>query len=132
FFIVLGESMNISNLSSGIWTAIALSAVVIILKPVMVALTMGLLGYSKRVSFKAGINLSQISEFSIIMVVLAVNSGIARPEVSAVITLVAIITIATSTYLMLYDNGLYKRFVANKTVRLFEKASVHDEKRGHH
>src|SRR5690606_35041555 len=82
FFIVLGESMNISSLSSGIGPALILSALVMLLKPVVIVATMGLLGYSKRVSFKTGINLSQISEFSIIMVVLAVNSNVARPDVS--------------------------------------------------
>lgn len=129
FFIVLGESMNISSLSSGIGPALILSALVMLLKPVVIVATMGLLGYSKRVSFKTGINLSQISEFSIIMVVLAVNSNVARPDVSAVITLVAIITIAISTYLMLYDNSLYQKYFKPTKLKLFTKEAIHQEER---
>ena len=75
-------------------------------------LSLGLLGYTKRTSFKTGINLSQISEFSIILIVLAVSAGVVSPELSAIITLVALITITVSAYLMQYDNALYHKFEA--------------------
>lgn len=133
FFITLGESLNISNLAAGIWPALALSATVMVLKPLTITSVMGLLGYTKRVSFKTGINLSQISEFSIVLVVLASSAGLLRPEISAIITLVAIITIATSTYLMHYDDELFAQFDRIK-LHLFEKEVVHREnsRRGGH
>ncbi len=106
FFIVLGGSLNLGNLAAGILPAIVLSAVVIILKPLSVMVGLGLFGYTKRTSFKAGINLSQISEFSIILIVLAASSGLVGADLSAIVTLVAVITIATSTYLMQYDNQI--------------------------
>lgn len=126
FFITLGESLNITNLASGIIPAIILSLIVIIMKPLVVTASMGLIGYTKRVSFKTGINLSQISEFSIVLVVLAVSSGLARPEVGAIITLVAIITIATSTYLMQYDDELFRYFDRVK-LHMFEKEVTYRE-----
>jgi Kef-type K+ transport system membrane component KefB len=129
FFITLGESLNITNLAAGIWPAIFLSLIVVALKPFIVISMAGLLGYTKRVSFKAGINLSQISEFSIIMVVLAAGSGLVRQEISAIITLVAITTIAISTYLMQYDDELFARFDRIR-LRLFEKEVTYKEKRG--
>jgi voltage-gated potassium channel Kch len=89
---------------------------------------MGFLGYTKRVSFKTGINLSQISEFSIVMIVLATAAGLVRSEISAIITLVAIITIATSTYLMHYDDELFAYFDRIK-IKLFEKEVTRKEKR---
>lgn len=128
FFITLGESMNISNISESIVPAIILSAIVLIGKPLVITTAMGLIGYTKRVSFKAGVNLSQISEFSIILVILAVTEGLVRPEISNIITLVAIITIAVSTYLMLYDESLFRRFDRVK-IRLFEKEAVYKERR---
>lgn len=130
FFIALGESMNITDISSGILPAIVISLIVILAKPLVVITVMGLVGYTKRVSFKTGINLSQISEFSIVLVVLAVSSGIARPELSAVITLVAIITIAVSTYLMQYDDTLYTYFDKIK-LHTFEKEVTFREKKSH-
>ncbi len=129
FFITLGQKMNLGAVSDAIGPALLLSAIVIIAKPFIITSTMGLLGYTKRVSFKAGINLSQISEFSIVLVVLAASVGMVRPEIGSIITLVAIITIATSTYLMHYDDELFARFDRIK-LHLFEKQVTYREKRG--
>lgn len=128
FFITLGESMNITNLRAGILPAVILSALVIIGKPLVITSTMGILGYAKRVSFKTGINLSQISEFSIVFVVLAASYGIVGSNVSAVITLVAIITFASSTYLIQYDDPLFRLFDRVK-LRMFEKEVSYRERR---
>jgi Kef-type K+ transport system membrane component KefB len=128
FFIALGESLNVSNLQAGLVPALIFSAIVILIKPLAIITSMGLLGYTKRVSFKAGINLSQISEFSIVLVVVATAAKLVRPEISAIITLVAIITIATSTYLMQYDNKLFTWFDRIK-FRLFEKEMAYKERR---
>ncbi len=128
FFITLGKSLNVSNLSAAILPALVLSAIVVVLKPFTITTVMGLLGYTKRVSFKTGINLSQISEFSIVLVVLAVSAGLVREEISAIITLVAIITIASSTYLMHFDDQLFARFDKIR-LHLFEKEVTYKEKR---
>ncbi|MDO8335870.1 MAG: cation:proton antiporter [Candidatus Saccharibacteria bacterium] len=106
FFITLGQSLNVANLAAGIAPAIFLSAVVIFLKPLSVMVGLGLFGYTKRTSFKAGINLSQISEFSIILILLAQTAGLVSSDLAAIVTLVAIITITVSTYLMQYDNQI--------------------------
>lgn len=126
FFITLGESLDLQSLGSAIVPALVLAAVVMIAKPGIITLTLGLLGYTKRVSFKAGINLSQISEFSIIISVLAASTNMIRPEVSAVITLVAVITIAISTYLMHNDERLFGIFDKMK-FRLFEREASYKE-----
>lgn len=115
FFITLGESLTLSNLQAAIIPALILSFVVIALKPAAVTITLGMLGYPKRVAFKAGIHLSQISEFSIVLVVLAVSSGLVSKELSAIITLVTMITITSSTYLTQYDNQLFTIFDRLKT-----------------
>ncbi|MDQ3064649.1 MAG: cation:proton antiporter [bacterium] len=128
FFITLGQGLAVDNLASGAIVAIILSLVVMVLKPFAIISSLGLLGYPKRVAFKAGINLSQISEFSIILVLLAYNSGMVSEQLSAIITLIAIITITTSTYLMHYDNQLFKMFDRIK-IKVFEKESVHRERR---
>ncbi len=128
FFITLGQSLELNNLSEGLIPALILSVIVIVLKPTAIITSLGLLGYPKRVSFKAGINLSQISEFSIILVLLAQSSGLVDDKISAIITLVAIITITTSTYLMHYDNQLFLIFDKIK-FKMFEKETVHREKR---
>ena len=128
FFIDLGEKMNFDDLGKVFFPAIILSLIVIFIKPFVITSVAGGLGYAKRVSFKAGINLSQISEFSIVLVVLAVTDNIIRPEVGTLITLVAIITIAVSTYLMQYDDKLFMYFDRIK-LNMFEKEVIYKEKR---
>lgn len=126
FFITLGESLDLQSLGSVILPALILAAVVMIAKPTIITLCLGLLGYTKRVSFKAGINLSQISEFSIIMAVLAAESGMVGAEVSAIVTLVAMITIAISTYLMHYDEKLFLLF-DKLNFKLFDRETKYKE-----
>lgn len=130
FFIALGNSLQLDNLSAGLVPALILSAVVIAVKPVAIISSLGFLGYPKRVAFKAGINLSQISEFSIILVLLAYTSGLVSEQLSAIITIVAIVTITSSTYLMHYDNQLYNLFDKIK-FKMFEKETVHRENKHH-
>lgn len=124
FFISLGVSLQFDNLAAGIVPALILSAVVIVIKPVTVMVSLGMLGYTKRTSFKTGINLSQISEFSIILVVLAAGADMVSGQLSAIITLVAIITIAVSTYLMKYDNWIYAKL--EKNLHFFERSTTNE------
>lgn len=128
FFITLGEKLDISNIGDALLPAIIFSIIVIVFKPLIIIMTAGLLGYAKRVSFKAGVNLSQISEFSIILVMLAVSEKIVDPKLASVITLIAIITIASSTYLMLYDDQLFKYFEKIR-INVFEKEVAYRERK---
>lgn len=127
FFISLGEHLLLGNLINVILPAIALSLVVLIIKPLAVMLSLGLLGYTRRTSFKTGINLSQVSEFSIILIVLAASTGLISSELTAVITLVALITITVSTYFMQYDNEIYHRLESR--LYLFERAGASDSQK---
>ena len=124
FFISLGEYLQFTNFESVILPAIILSLVVMIAKPLVVMLSLGLLGYTRRTSFKTGINLSQISEFSIILIVLASSTGVVGGTLTAIITLVALITITVSTYLMQYDNVIYRK--VEKHLDLFERNGAAD------
>ncbi len=127
FFIVLGEGLGLANLAAALFPALLFSLIIIIGKPLIVMYSLGLLGYTKRTSFKTGIHLSQISEFSIVLVVLAQNVGLVSPIVSGIITLVAVITIAASTYLTKYDEWLFRQL--EHRIRLFEnKVSKEDKK----
>ncbi len=128
FFIVLGKSLTLTGVTDAIVPGLALAAVVIILKPATIVATLGAMGYSKRVSFMAGIHLSQISEFSIVLAVLAVNTGVAGGRLSTAITLVAIFTIASSSYLTHYDNGLFKLFDKWRLM-LFERTKTKERRR---
>lgn len=124
FFISLGEGLALSNLMAVLVPALVFSAIVIFLKPVVVMAALGAMRYTKRTSFKAAINLSQVSEFSIVLVILAAATGAVRTDIAAVITLVALTTIALSTYMMQYDNWLYGKL--ERYLQIFERATTRE------
>lgn len=127
FFIVLGQSLSVSGLKTALIPALIISAIVLIVKPATIITALGALGYTKRVSFMAGINISQISEFSIVLAVLATTTGLVGKEVSTLITLIAITTIAVSSYLTQHDNALFSAF-DHVRLKLFERASRQKER----
>ena len=124
FFVVLGEGLALSNLSSVLVPALIFSAIVILVKPLVVMLALGMMRYTKRTSFKTAVNLSQISEFSIVLVVLAAATGAVSDEIAGIITVVALITIALSTYMMQYDNWLYVKL--EKYLQVFERSTTRE------
>jgi Kef-type K+ transport system membrane component KefB len=127
FFITLGSTFSFGGILENLLPALVLSAIVVLGKPLFVMAALGFLGYTKLTSFKAGIHLSQISEFSIILVVFATSIGLVNPHASTLITLVALITIAASTYLMKYDDKLYALW--EQRLRLFERKIIREQKR---
>jgi Kef-type K+ transport system membrane component KefB len=129
FFVTLGETFTFGNIAASLVPALVLSAIVIIGKPLFVMGSLGALGYTRLTSFKAGIHLSQISEFSIILVVFASSVGFIDAQATAIITLVALITIGVSTYLMKYDDQLYRAM--EHQLRIFERKDIKERKQKH-
>lgn len=127
FFVELGQNMQIEHVASAIVPALIFSAIALTIKPLAVMTSLGLLGYTKQTSFKAAAHVSQISEFSIILVVLAANTGIVSETLAAIVTLTAIITIILSAYLMKYDDKLYRIWA--KPLSVFERTNTKKEVR---
>lgn len=109
FFILLGSQMVLSNITAIILPAIILSVFVLVGNPIIVIILMNLAGYNRRVGFMAGLTVAQISEFSLILASLGMQVGHLSQEVLSLITLVGLITIAGSTYLILYSEKIYPR-----------------------
>jgi Kef-type K+ transport system membrane component KefB len=109
FFIDLGSKLDFSTLGQEFWPAIGLSAFVLIGNPLIVLAIMGYMGYRKRTGFLAGLTVAQISEFSIIFVAMGISIGHISPNALGLTTMVGLITIALSTYMILYSQQLFDR-----------------------
>jgi Kef-type K+ transport system membrane component KefB len=107
FFIDLGAKLDFSTLGDEIGTSIVLSLFVLIGNPLIVMAIMGYMGYRKRTGFLAGLTVAQISEFSIIFVAMGISLGHVGPNTLGLTTLVGLITIALSSYMILYSHYLY-------------------------
>jgi len=89
---------------------------------------MGLLGYTKKTSFKTSLAVAQISEFSLVLLILGNDLGQIDDQTLSMMTLVGLITIAVSSYAILYDEKLY--LVFEKYLVLFERRhTLHENNR---
>lgn len=107
FFIDLGAKLELGTLGTAIPEAAVLSLFVLIGNPLIVVAIMGYMGYRKRTGFLAGLTVAQISEFSIVFAALGVSLGHINIEAVGLITLVGLVTITASTYMILYSQPLY-------------------------
>ena len=124
FFIVMGANLQLGDVLSQLPLALAFSAIILLRNPLSIMLPLGAFGHTKRNSFKVGILLAQVSEFSLIFIILAQQTGLVDGKVVSLITLIALITIAISCYGIIYDDELFEKL--QKTFRFFE-SSRHDK-----
>jgi len=119
FFIELGTRFDLSSALDQIGAALIFSVFVLVGNPIIVMVIMGMMGYRKKVSFKAGLTVAQISEFSLILVALGASQGQVGSDVVGLVTAVGLITIAASTYLIYGSDAIYARI--EPLLRIFER-----------
>jgi Kef-type K+ transport system membrane component KefB len=125
FFINLGTTLSFGSISK-IWYKVAiLSMVVLLLKPLVTMITLGLMRYTKLTSFKTATSLAQVSEFSLVMLILAASKNMVSTETTSVITLVALVTITLSSYFIIYADGIYHKL--ERFLNIFERRAVKAE-----
>ncbi len=110
FFIALGATLDLSLLGTHVTGAILFSLFVLIGNPLIVLAIMGAMGYRKRTGFLAGLTVAQISEFSLIFVAMGVSIGHVTEDSLGLVTMVGLVTIAASTYMITYSHLLYALF----------------------
>ena len=125
FFIDLGIGLDFSAIGEQIVPAIVLSVFVLLGKPLIILVIMGLMRYPRRVSFLAGNAAGQISEFSLILVALGLELGHIDNGIVGLVTLVGLVTIGLSTYLINYSNQLFDRLKA--PLGIFERRRLRDD-----
>lgn len=122
FFIILGSTLILRE-SVDIWIPVGVfSAFVLIGNPLIVMIIMGLLGYKRRTGFLTGLTVAQISEFSFVLMQLGKDVGQVDERSVTIITLVGIITITVSSYLIIGGDWVYKYL--SRILKIFERKST--------
>ena len=130
FFIDLGANLDLGAMAGQVLPSLVFSVFVLVGNPLIVMAIMGAMGYRKRTGFLAGLTVAQISEFSLILGALGLRLGHLSPEVMGVITLVGLITISLSTYMILYSGPLYD--CLKPWLGVFERRNPGREAKGRH
>lgn len=129
FFIILGSFFVLNNvLSLNLLSKIlTFSLFVLVGNPLIVWILMGAMGYRKRTSFLTGLTVAQISEFSLILVLMGAKIGHLSEEIVGLVTGVGVITITLSTYLILNAEQIFKQI--SRYLSIFERKNIlRDEK----
>jgi len=127
FFISLGSHLDLRVVGDAVGPALLLSLFVLVGNPLIVMIIMGLMGYRKRTGFLAGLTVAQISEFSLIFIALGLGLGHLSEDAVGLVTLVGVVTIGISTYMILYSQPLYT--FLEPYLGIFERKIAHREEK---
>ncbi|MFS8131097.1 MAG: cation:proton antiporter [Candidatus Dojkabacteria bacterium] len=119
FFVTLGTSLNLGNLGEVIIPALIISVFVIVATPIVVMTVLGLFGYKARTSFLTGLTIAQISEFSLVFVLIGKEIGQVTDRTISLVTVVAIITFSVSSYLISNSDKVFDFFAPS--LKIFQK-----------
>ena len=121
FFVYLGLQANIVDVFSYWPTILIFTVFALIVKPVIYIFLLGAFGFRKHTMFQSGLSLSQISEFSLVVLLVGVQAGIATQESLSVMAAVAILSIIFSSTLISNSKSIYR--LVGRFVVIFEHHS---------
>jgi Kef-type K+ transport system membrane component KefB len=102
FFFALGATFNMDMAGELILPAFVLAIAIIIVKPRIFEFLLVKAGESREISKEVGYRLGQISEFSMLIAVLAVQSSFISEKTSYLIQFAALLTFIASSYLIVF------------------------------
>lgn len=107
FFIYLGSEVVLSEIFA-VWHVIAIFTIfAIVFKPLVFLLVLGMFGFRKHTLFQTSLNLSQISEFSLIILLLGVEMKLVPTVTLSVMAPVTVISIIISAVLIAHSKKIY-------------------------
>jgi len=98
FFFSLGARFDMSLLPQIFWPAVTLAVLLMLVKPLTFALLFRRQGERPGVSHEIGIRLGQVSEFSLLVAVVGLNTGLMTDKASYIVQATTILTFIASTY----------------------------------
>ncbi|UYN97282.1 MAG: cation:proton antiporter [Enhydrobacter sp.] len=107
FFLSVGATLDLSTLGQDVGRAVVFSLFVLIGNPLIVLVIMAWMGYRARTGFLAGLTVAQISEFSLVFMAMGLSLGHVGQSAVGLVTLVGLVTIALSVYMITYSQQLY-------------------------
>lgn len=108
FFVYLGTQVNFSDILQVYPLVLIFIAYSVVIKPIIFILLFGIFGFRKHTMFHTAINMSQISEFSLIIILIGLKNGLVDRSALSVIAVCSILSIIISSLLISRSSRLYK------------------------
>ncbi len=137
FFIALGLGIRPGELLGHAWQIGAMSLFALLFKPLVVFGTLLLMRHAALTAFLASVPICQVSEFSVLFAAMGVRAGLIDTQILSDTTGAALITILVSTYLILFQDGMFRRLNRTGVFRHIPSggrggaAPVNSVRRGH-
>lgn len=116
FFIYLGSQVKVEYLLNGLPIILIFTLLALIIKPVIYMFILGLFGFKKHTIFQAALNLSQISEFSLIILVVGANFVGVGDRMISIMAAVAVVSIIASSILISHSRKIYSLLLPVLTI----------------
>lgn len=108
FFVYLGTKVSFSSNLSIYPLILIFSAYAVLVKPMIFLLLFGIFGFRKHTMFQTAINLSQVSEFSLIILLVGFKMGLISQDALTVIALSSVVSITFSSLMISQSKRIYK------------------------
>lgn len=137
FFVYLGVQANPRDLLTAWPTILIFTIFALVLKPFLYMFILGRFGFRKHTLFQTSLNLSQVSEFSLVVLLVGVKLGSVTPKALSVMAIVAVASIIASSISIYYSRRIYTLvspiigFFEHKTKTHFMEAVSPDGLDGH-
>ncbi len=120
FFVAIGLKIDPAMLWQYALPALAIAALVIVGKTLACGLGVFLVGHEARTSFRAGLSMAQIGEFSFVIATLGLSLGVISDFLYPIAVAVSVVCMAASPYLNRSADGLADRLrrITPRSVRL--------------
>ncbi len=108
FFIILGSELSLQDAKVALVPSLCLSSFILIGNPIILYFMYRWHKFTRRNSFLGGIAAAQVSEFGFILIFTGLATGQLDDSALAIFTIAALITIFVSSYLITYNEQIYR------------------------
>ena len=134
FFVYFGAQLSAPITSTLIKQAVIFSAFILVVKPIIVMALTRSFGFKKRTNFMIGTSLTQVSEFSLIVILMGHSLGHIEQSIFSLTILVTLITVSLSSYAIYFSTPIYSsisRFLGlfdgkRRNLGMYEKTEKYD------
>lgn len=126
FFVLLGSKVHFAIWRQYIPKLLIFLGFIMIIKPTITMIIAGFMKHTKKVSFLTGFSLGQISEFSFLLISMGIANGFIQDNgILSTITLLWLLTIAGSSYFILYGKKIYEKcHICSRIFKVFPFGTI--------
>jgi Kef-type K+ transport system membrane component KefB len=124
FFIGLGLQLTRADLLAHADLAVLFAAVILIEKLILHLGLFHLAGFDRETVVRGAINMTQTSEFSLILGTAAVGAGLIGQQILGLLALIALLTMMASTILIDGQDSIYRRIAVDKDQKHHETGAL--------